>query len=194
MAWGGGKRIKDATALPSDVDKGKVFYNNAGRQVGTGNISKIKSIMFPERSERDPIGQIGETWRGGESYRYYHQDEHDGMFINNYNDCGWGNPEYSEEIQLGIKYIVGVRLLNSFLPIALSSKEILQGGIYPWMYDTGSRAFTDATFAEIWADNPEDEHDFYNLFYLHENGSIYLPTYDCVSYELFYSELENPFI
>ncbi len=32
---GGGKKIKDATAVPSDVAKGKVFYNNSGRQVGT---------------------------------------------------------------------------------------------------------------------------------------------------------------
>ena len=32
---GGGKIIKDATALPEDVASGKVFYNNAGRQVGT---------------------------------------------------------------------------------------------------------------------------------------------------------------
>ena len=32
---GGGKKIKDATAVSSDVAKGKVFYNNSGRQVGT---------------------------------------------------------------------------------------------------------------------------------------------------------------
>lgn len=34
---GGGKKIKDATAVPSDVAVGKVFYNNDGRQVGNNS-------------------------------------------------------------------------------------------------------------------------------------------------------------
>lgn len=42
----GGGKIKDATALPSDVAKGKVFYNNDGRQVGTG--PQVKSILIPK--------------------------------------------------------------------------------------------------------------------------------------------------
>lgn len=43
---GGGKKIKDATAVPSDVAKGKVFYNNNGRQVGNNSNpwTDLKSI------------------------------------------------------------------------------------------------------------------------------------------------------
>lgn len=36
----GGGKIKDATALPSDVRQGKIFYNNEGRRVGTADIEK----------------------------------------------------------------------------------------------------------------------------------------------------------
>lgn len=42
----GGGKIKDATALPEDVASGKVFYNNDGRQVGTG--LSVKSISIPK--------------------------------------------------------------------------------------------------------------------------------------------------
>lgn len=45
----GGGKIKDATALPSDVRNGKVFYNNAGRQVGTYDkgVEYIKTFTTP---------------------------------------------------------------------------------------------------------------------------------------------------
>lgn len=42
---GGGYRTKDATALPENVENGKVFYNAAGRQVGTGVFKKEKSVI-----------------------------------------------------------------------------------------------------------------------------------------------------
>ncbi len=45
LRWGG--KIKDATALPSDVAKGKVFYNNDGRQEGTLDLPfNIKTMMI----------------------------------------------------------------------------------------------------------------------------------------------------
>lgn len=42
----GGGKIKDATALPSDVAKGKVFYNNEGRQVGNKDFLEEKVASF----------------------------------------------------------------------------------------------------------------------------------------------------
>ncbi len=51
--FGGGGKIKDATALPEDVASGKVFYNNDGRQVGSGNA--VKSFMFyPSKNTSTP--------------------------------------------------------------------------------------------------------------------------------------------
>lgn len=49
----GGGKIKDATALPSDVAKGKVFYNNSGRQVGTGTVLKMIEISVPNGTKGD---------------------------------------------------------------------------------------------------------------------------------------------
>ena len=49
---GGGKKIKDATAVPSDVAAGKVFYNNDGRQVGTGEM--MKCFQF-HKNKGEPI-------------------------------------------------------------------------------------------------------------------------------------------
>lgn len=43
---GGGKKIKDATALPSDVRQGKVFYNNNGRSIGTKGEVELYSHKF----------------------------------------------------------------------------------------------------------------------------------------------------
>lgn len=44
--FSGGGKIKDATALPSDVAKGKVFYNNDGRQVGTLVGKEVKTYTI----------------------------------------------------------------------------------------------------------------------------------------------------
>lgn len=53
--------IKDATALPEDVQKGKIFYDNSGRQIGTGQIvalpQNVKSQLLPTGS--------GDTTRWG---------------------------------------------------------------------------------------------------------------------------------
>lgn len=42
----GGGKIKDATAVSSDVANGKVFYNNTGRCIGTAETVKKRIINF----------------------------------------------------------------------------------------------------------------------------------------------------
>lgn len=44
--FSGGGKIKDATALPSDVAKGKVFYNNDGKQIGTNEPLKAYKYVI----------------------------------------------------------------------------------------------------------------------------------------------------
>lgn len=43
---GGGKIIRDATALPGDVQTGKIFYNNRGRQIGTAKIAMETTKLY----------------------------------------------------------------------------------------------------------------------------------------------------
>ena len=62
--WGGGK-IKDATALPEDVREGKIFYNNNGRQAGTGKMPKIEYI-YANKVTRGTI-----SYEADGNIRYY---------------------------------------------------------------------------------------------------------------------------
>lgn len=52
------KRIKDATAVPSDVLSGKVFYNNEGRQIGNASLSNVKTVII-SKNNKIPLTKIG---------------------------------------------------------------------------------------------------------------------------------------
>ncbi len=52
------KRIKDATAVPSDVLSGKVFYNNQGRQIGKASLSNFKTVVI-SKNNKIPLTKIG---------------------------------------------------------------------------------------------------------------------------------------
>lgn len=71
---GGGGKIKDATALPENVEEGKIFYNNNGRQVGTKQTVKTKMLDFPQNSSSS--SQLNKA-----SYRYrtYCEDRVSGL-------------------------------------------------------------------------------------------------------------------
>ena len=63
----GGGKIKDATALPSDVAKGKIFYNNEGKQEGTGTVLKMLKISVPN-------GTVGSARTPNSSVQYFGYD------------------------------------------------------------------------------------------------------------------------
>lgn len=55
---GGGKNTKDATAVPGDVKKGKLFYGRNGREVGVKDFSKFieeKSIVIPKQEDWNEV-------------------------------------------------------------------------------------------------------------------------------------------
>lgn len=90
---GGGKIIRDATATPDKVKTGEIFYNNDGRQIGTGielrkqiiNLSgrpsDIESIGFGTKisydifEEPDSAGFARITGTTGTSYSQYYTHE-----------------------------------------------------------------------------------------------------------------------
>ena len=75
---GGGKKIKDATALPEDVANGKIFYNNKGRQTGSGKIIQEKSIVITKtNSSYDSITVTGTIiqWISGVRKSVYSMDQ-----------------------------------------------------------------------------------------------------------------------
>lgn len=43
---GGGKNTKDATAVPGDVKKGKIFYGRNGREVGINDAKEVKTVSM----------------------------------------------------------------------------------------------------------------------------------------------------
>ncbi len=49
--FGGGGKIRDATALPEDVRNGKVFYNNQGKQTGLLDVPELKTLEISLLSE-----------------------------------------------------------------------------------------------------------------------------------------------
>lgn len=84
---GGGKKIRDADALPEDVRLGRVFYNNEGRQVGTlGSVQSCIVYKNPDSNSEKNLAVKGhvsyEFAKGGKEGAcraydtinlYYHQ-------------------------------------------------------------------------------------------------------------------------
>lgn len=56
-----GKKIKDATAVPIDVASGKVFYNNDGRQVGSGLVISEKNFTVTDADTQKYVYNTTET-------------------------------------------------------------------------------------------------------------------------------------
>ena len=81
--FGGGGKIKDATATPQDVMTGKVFYNNHGKQIGTAEILAIKIFRFEKGTELQKP-----TYNYSHSYCWGSQQK--GVDVYNYFNSGTG--------------------------------------------------------------------------------------------------------
>lgn len=141
---GGGIRIKDATANPGDVAEGMIFYNNTGRQVGTGEM--VKKILMPKQS-----GSFTEYSGVKEGYRYSSTDGYTFSafqhFANNYIK-GYYN------VISGIRHIIGIEIDGrySLCPSMLSG-------------------YTSYVYYESGYDRPWFYH-YYNSVYLVNNNNI----------------------
>lgn len=133
---GGGIRIKDATATRDDVAEGMIFYNNDGRQVGTGKM--VKKIVMPKRSGTYVSKSIrdGFIYPGnGYSFRYIRE-------ITNNNLKGHYNGID------GVKNIVGVEIDGQYsscpsLPgeYTVYAYVMDDGDQYPWFYHYGTTVY-----------------------------------------------------
>lgn len=79
----GGKSTKDATAVPGDVKKGKIFYNNQGRQIGTAELLATKIFRFEKGTELQQP-----TYNYSHSYCWGSQQK--GVDVYNYFNSGTG--------------------------------------------------------------------------------------------------------
>ena len=137
--WGG-YTAKDATALPGDVMQEKVFYNNDGRQVGTGKM--LKKIVMPKRSGTHTGSTI---WKG---FRYTSDDGYrfDGGVIT-FNDNSLDGHYNSID---GVRHIIGVEIdgIYTMCPSIIGEYTVyaynvpgVSGRIIPWFYHYGSSIY-----------------------------------------------------
>lgn len=171
---GGGYRIKDATATPDDVMKGKVFYNNDGRQVGSGVFLREKSIVL--LSEMAGSGSnIGNRVGARISYNEFGYGENafrlEGFETDNYSVKG-------NKIESDIHIVSGV-VVNG-----------IKTDIY-WNVDNsnGTKTSSGRKLAMyFYSDNPNS--DVYARIHIYD-GDIYLEQLDeGNTIEIFYLEKE----
>lgn len=140
MAWGG-KRIKDATALPSDVAKGKVFYNNDGRQEGTyiPSAITIKKMILPSPSGESKNMSLNDP------YNYTFSGSGFGNFKKFWT---WVHPDYCQVIE-GIKRVIGVGVNSndtySYCPTIKGETTIWayesEGYDKPWFFQKENKIY-----------------------------------------------------
>lgn len=172
----GGKRIKDATALPNDVMKGKIFYNNDGRQVGTGEMIRVKSVILPEIENNKIDTGVDEYIR----WRNYIDEERTDYFEGT-SVSSSDSLKYNRIVEMKIGTLFGMELEGRYYRINASFETIfgVREGI-EWaeigIYEIGSNRV-------------------YYAFLLNRNepNKIYV-TSKSKSIEFFYSEETTKFI
>lgn len=114
---GGGKKIKDATALPPDVKKGKIFYNNDGRQVGTAEDDPLLNYLkskFGENVKTMMVGALGTGYSDSGNYYAYISCGKDNKFQISRNSYGLEDGDWKQKIN-GIFLAVEVESYYPFI-------------------------------------------------------------------------------
>ena len=137
--WGG-YTAKDATALPGDVMQEKVFYNNDGRQVGTGKM--LKKIVMPKRSGT----HTGSTIRKG--FRYISEDGY--RFDGGATTCANNSLDGHYNSIDGVRHIIGVEIdgIYTTCPSIIGEYTVyaydvpgVSEPVLPWFYHYGSSIY-----------------------------------------------------
>ena len=115
----GGGKIRDATALPEDVRKGKVFYNNMGRQEGSlENPIEIKEYLLNAQNNIEASNSMtmhgSIIYQSGLLHRYS-----TGINSEMTNSFGFG-----KQVNLNYKSIIGYSINNQFFNNTYSSNDL----------------------------------------------------------------------
>lgn len=103
------KPITDATANAADVASGKVFYNNDGKQIGTGTLDDTKSYVAKVTSFGDNSSSFNRN-----TVDFYYANpttkSFEKIYITSYDDCGGYYadvtlPKFSRLVGIGINGI-----------------------------------------------------------------------------------------
>ncbi len=183
----GGYRIKDATATPDDVMQGKVFYNNDGRQVGISNSIRLKSILIQGMENAKRISSL--TGRYGDWTTANEKGSEGGLFqcsvdYISYGSYGYG---YSATRNLTIGTILGIKIKGQYIPVGMTTEQILQGGVYPGTYVDDNTVVNEFDFANF---NYDVGDSIYGIFTIDKNkpNMILLPEGTYPSFEIIYTD------
>lgn len=111
----GGHVINDATAIPSDVVSGKVFYNNGGKVEGTLPISsyaEIKSVTLPLKRSNS---------HNSFTYSIMYMYKTNGAL--DFEDCtGTVSQKYTSSISLTYTHVLYISIGSTIVPLAIHRK------------------------------------------------------------------------
>ena len=151
-------KIEDATATPSDVMNGKIFYNNNGRQSGTLTTDVVKTYSFtlPSNGEMQQLIDIETGW----IEVYFDIDgciSVEGASSANYMDYQW-----MMYVDYGLKYIKSISINNVKSEVYCSSV----------IYNSHENRAMNVTWEYRLYTKPYLSKNFYGRFLAH-NGYLY---------------------
>lgn len=112
----GGGKIKDATALPEDVRKGKVFYNNQGRQIGVRDSKDLYYVQMQAEKNTTNNGSVSMEIYTLATITVYLSNHRFDYTIEEFNRSYSFN-YYSKDIIPNVKKAVAIEIDGKYLPL-----------------------------------------------------------------------------